>query len=304
MTRAVAHSLVIGAIRLRNGWDSFLVDGLFVALACVAGAIVGSFVNVVVHRVPRGRSVVGGRSACPACGGQIRARDNLPVLGWLLLRGRCRDCNAAISPRYVVVEAACGLLLGALAMTEVVGWYTAGRHPLPLESGGGPGDFRWLAAWGAKALALLTLTAWSLLARAGHAVASRTAALAAVILGVLAAAGGDTLPAGATWAAAGAVAGWVIAAAVGTGGDLRSLPVVGAAGGLVTVVATAGVEAGIRSLRRAASGRFTCFLPPDATCDALAASGAVWIAWPLLRVAATLSWAAAGPLAFSLANPS
>lgn len=70
------------------------------------GALVGSFLNVVIHRVPRGESVVAPRSRCPSCRVEIRSRDNVPVLSWVLLRGRCRSCGAAISPRYPLVEAA------------------------------------------------------------------------------------------------------------------------------------------------------------------------------------------------------
>lgn len=86
------------------------------AVACaVLGLAVGSFLNVVVWRVPRGESVVRPASACPRCGHAIRNHDNVPVLGWLLLGGRCRDCAAPISPRYPLVEAATGLLFAAMA---------------------------------------------------------------------------------------------------------------------------------------------------------------------------------------------
>lgn len=81
-----------------------------------AGLIFGSFVTVVAHRVPRGESVVGGRSRCPRCGGQIAAYDNVPVLSWLLLRGRARCCGAAISPRYPLTELALGLLFAVTAL--------------------------------------------------------------------------------------------------------------------------------------------------------------------------------------------
>lgn len=74
----------------------------------VLGLLIGSFLNVVAHRVPRGESVVSPPSACPACGHLIRPRDNLPVVGWLVLRGRCRDCSEPISARYPLVEAATG----------------------------------------------------------------------------------------------------------------------------------------------------------------------------------------------------
>lgn len=80
------------------------------ALAGVLGLAVGSFLNVVVYRVPLGLSVVRPRSACPRCGKPIRSRDNVPVLSWLLLRGRCRDCGEPIAVRYPVVEAVTALL--------------------------------------------------------------------------------------------------------------------------------------------------------------------------------------------------
>lgn len=70
----------------------------------VFGALIGSFLNVVIFRVPAGRSIVAPPSACGSCGAGIRAWDNIPVLSWVLLRGRCRDCNASISARYPLVE--------------------------------------------------------------------------------------------------------------------------------------------------------------------------------------------------------
>jgi leader peptidase (prepilin peptidase)/N-methyltransferase len=76
----------------------------------VVGLVVGSFVNVVAYRVPQGLSVVRPPSACPACGHRIRPRDNVPVVGWLLLRGRCRDCGSGISIRYPLVEAGTGAI--------------------------------------------------------------------------------------------------------------------------------------------------------------------------------------------------
>ncbi|HEX6351477.1 prepilin peptidase [Actinophytocola sp.] len=83
--------------------------------AGVLGLVVGSFLNVVVHRVPLGQSVVSPPSACPSCGSRIRTRHNVPVAGWLVLRGRCADCDTPISARYPLVELATGLLFAAVA---------------------------------------------------------------------------------------------------------------------------------------------------------------------------------------------
>lgn len=82
----------------------------FTILGAVLGLVVGSFLNVVVHRVPAGLSVVAPASSCPRCGHEIRARDNVPVVSWILLRGRCRDCSTRISVRYPLVESASALL--------------------------------------------------------------------------------------------------------------------------------------------------------------------------------------------------
>lgn len=89
---------------------------MLAALCALVGLAVGSFLNVVVHRVPRGESVVRPPSACPACTAPIRPRDNVPVAGWVLLHGRCRDCAEPISARYPLVEALTGALFGVLAL--------------------------------------------------------------------------------------------------------------------------------------------------------------------------------------------
>lgn len=82
------------------------------------GAIVGSFLNVVVHRLPRGESVVSPRSRCPGCGTTITARDNVPVLSWLLLRGRCRHCGRGISARYPVLELVTALVFMSVGLAR------------------------------------------------------------------------------------------------------------------------------------------------------------------------------------------
>ena len=90
---------------------------LALAAACAPlGLLVGSFLNVVVWRVPRGESVVRPPSACPGCGQPVRPRDNVPVVSWLLLRGRCRDCSTPVSRRYPLVELATAALFAVLAL--------------------------------------------------------------------------------------------------------------------------------------------------------------------------------------------
>jgi leader peptidase (prepilin peptidase)/N-methyltransferase len=78
------------------------------------GACIGSFMNVVIFRLPRGRSVVSPGSRCPRCGAAIRGRDNLPIVSWLLLGAKCRDCRTPISARYPIVELLVGLFFLAL----------------------------------------------------------------------------------------------------------------------------------------------------------------------------------------------
>jgi leader peptidase (prepilin peptidase) / N-methyltransferase len=85
-------------------------------LATLLGAAFGSFFNVVAHRMPRGESLSKPRSRCPGCGTQIRAIDNVPVLSWVLLRGRCRGCREPISPRYPLVEAGTALLCALVVL--------------------------------------------------------------------------------------------------------------------------------------------------------------------------------------------
>jgi leader peptidase (prepilin peptidase)/N-methyltransferase len=92
------------------------VVAVLLAFVGVLGLAIGSFLNVVVHRVPLGVSVVSPPSRCPSCGSGIRARHNVPVAGWLLLRGRCADCATSIPLRYPLVE----LLTGALFV--LVAW--------------------------------------------------------------------------------------------------------------------------------------------------------------------------------------
>ena len=96
--------------------------------AAIGGLLVGSFLNVVAHRLPRGESLLRPRSRCPECGTQLRAIDNVPVISWLALRGRCHHCGASISARYPMVE----LVTGALYIAVVVSQDDAVRIVLGL----------------------------------------------------------------------------------------------------------------------------------------------------------------------------
>jgi prepilin signal peptidase PulO-like enzyme (type II secretory pathway) len=119
---------------VENELMQFVVAGIFgqeievtltgrwfvIGVLTVLGGVVGSFINVVVHRLPRKMSLSQPPSHCPACERPIRWRDNVPVFGWIILGGRCRDCRAAISPRYPLVEALVAVVGGLLAWREAV----------------------------------------------------------------------------------------------------------------------------------------------------------------------------------------
>ncbi|MEO7836734.1 MAG: prepilin peptidase [Acidimicrobiales bacterium] len=92
------------------------------ATCAVLGPVIGSFLNVVIHRVPRKESVVKPRSRCPGCGTELAARDNVPVVSWLLLKGRCRTCAEPISGRYPAVELVTAALFAATAVRLGADW--------------------------------------------------------------------------------------------------------------------------------------------------------------------------------------
>jgi leader peptidase (prepilin peptidase)/N-methyltransferase len=94
----------------------------FATVAGLFGLLIGSFLNVVAYRVPLGLSVVSPPSACPACGHQIRRRDNVPVFSWFLLGAKCRDCEATISARYPIVEAITGVLFAGTYLVIGANW--------------------------------------------------------------------------------------------------------------------------------------------------------------------------------------
>ncbi|MFM7107917.1 MAG: prepilin peptidase [Planctomycetaceae bacterium] len=249
-----------------------------VATAFAAGSMVGSFLNVVAHRVPRGETVVHGRSHCPACGATIRPWDNVPVLGWLLLRGRCRDCGAAISARYPLVEAACGGLAAALAAAEL--WAAPGDVPEAIA-----------VAWAGRTALAMAIVAWALLAERGHDVAASSAATVAAVAALSAALEptlrplpawcGPALLSTDAWpgcllaSAAGLLAGWVAGAIGGRPARLACASVGAALGWQAAVVAAVAAGAVRATVRH-----------PAAAC--LAATAAI-LAWhPLCR-----AWAAA-----------
>jgi leader peptidase (prepilin peptidase)/N-methyltransferase len=88
------------------------------ALLLVVGSCVGSFLNVCLYRIPLGLSLLRPRSRCPHCRTAIALRDNVPVLGWMILRGRCRYCRSAISPRYPIIELMVGILFAASYLVQ------------------------------------------------------------------------------------------------------------------------------------------------------------------------------------------
>ncbi len=108
---------------------SFALQGPELAIAAgaalVFGAVLGSFANVLIHRLPRRESIVFPPSRCPACGMAIRWYDNVPMLSYLLLRGRCRACRANIPVRYPAVELITALGFAALVAVHGLTWHTA-----------------------------------------------------------------------------------------------------------------------------------------------------------------------------------
>jgi leader peptidase (prepilin peptidase)/N-methyltransferase len=117
-------------------------QSILILYAFIVGAVVGSFLNVVIHRVPRRLSIIRPGSACPACSTPIAWYDNLPILSWIALRGKCRSCRAPISFRYPLVEAA-GAALGAFGVAIY------GMTPVAVEVV--------IFAWLSLALALIDL---------------------------------------------------------------------------------------------------------------------------------------------------
>ncbi len=104
------------------------------AIVGVLGAAIGSFLNVVIHRVPAGISVVSPPSACPNCSARVRPYDNIPIVSWVVLRGRCRDCAAPFSGRYALVELLTALVFAGIAAWQLPALLTA---PTPAATAAG-----------------------------------------------------------------------------------------------------------------------------------------------------------------------
>lgn len=98
--------------------DSIIPPFFVIAVCTLFGALIGSFLNVVIHRLPLNKSIAFPNSRCPNCGTAISFYDNIPILSYLMLGGRCRACNARISPRYPAVEALTAILFMLVALTQ------------------------------------------------------------------------------------------------------------------------------------------------------------------------------------------
>jgi leader peptidase (prepilin peptidase)/N-methyltransferase len=205
--------------------DPNTIAWLLVLWLFVLGGVVGSFLNVVVYRLPLGLSVIYPPSHCPKCGKVIRWYDNVPILGWIALGGRCRQCRNPISVRYPAVEAVTATLFGVLGAVEMDRLDTA--YPVHL-------------------LLLCTLLCAGLIEYDGHRPPWRLF-LPSLVLGIFAtlfwripAAGGRELP---EWLAG--WSGWAagLAAAIVLIGTLRSQKSTGLGLGLVSIVACLGWHA-------------------------------------------------------------
>ena len=152
----------------------------------VLGMCVGSFLNVVIYRVPLGISVLVKGSHCPQCGEAIRPRDNLPLLGWLRLKGQCRNCGLAISSRYPIVELLIGLLFLLLFLVELI----SGGANLPVRTPNQMTGVQWIVfemKWDLIAIYLYhcflmcSLFAWAMIRHDGHQVPWKTVAIVLVM---------------------------------------------------------------------------------------------------------------------------
>lgn len=152
----------------------------------VVGACVGSFLNVVIYRIPAGLSVVSKASHCPGCQQSIRGRDNLPLIGWLKLQGQCRNCQIEISSRYPTVELTIGLMFLLLYFVELI----SGGTNLPGRTPNGYAGVLWIlfyTRWDLVALyafhcfVFCALFSWAMIRRDGHRVPLKSVAITLTI---------------------------------------------------------------------------------------------------------------------------
>ena len=275
-----------------------LTDACLALFVCIIGANIGSFLNVVVHRLPRGESVVRGGSHCPACGSPIRWRDNVPILGWLLLRGRCRDCGMSISPRYPLVEAVTATVVGLVASVELL----SGGLNLPGErfagrQGGSDAllfnpDWLLVAACVLHCVVLVTLLAWALLDGAGQQVPWQWGAVTVALIGAAVFALPQLLPVGAglgprqgLWqgliaSAAGLAVGWLAGRGLGDRTAAAGFMLLGAALGWQAVVSVAVLTLAVGAVRRMLAAAIGCFpAGSGVSADLLVAAVVHQLAW-------------------------
>ena len=187
-----------------------------VLVAVAGGFVVGSFLNVVVYRVPRRESLSRPRSHCPSCGSLVAGYDNIPVVSWVVLRGRCRRCKAAISLRYPAVEAATAALFGGAALRY-------GAHPVLGAACAVLAGLVALAgvAWDARSARSAAVPAQgpasSTFARSSLTIAGTTALLSTAFVSAAIVVDHDIV--GVAWAAGGAA---LAALVLGYGGDHQS----------------------------------------------------------------------------------
>ncbi len=187
-----------------------------VLVAVAGGFVVGSFLNVVVYRVPRRESLSRPRSHCPSCGSLVAGYDNIPVVSWVVLRGRCRRCKAAISLRYPAVEAATAALFGGAALRY-------GAHPVLGAACAVLAGLVALAgvAWDARSARSAAVPAQgpasSTFARSSLTIAGTTALLSTAFVSAAIVVDHDLV--GVAWAAGGAA---LAALVLGYGGDHQS----------------------------------------------------------------------------------
>ncbi len=177
----VDPNLAMDRLTLTNNMLFKFVESFTAIWFLVLGTVVGSYLNVVIYRVPLGISVIARRSHCPGCGVGILASDNLPVIGWLRLNGRCRNCDAEISTRYPTVEIIVGLMFLLLFFVELI----SGGTNLPVRRPNTYAGVQWIlfyTKWDLVGLyvyhcfLLSTLIAWAMIRRDGHRVPVRTSA--------------------------------------------------------------------------------------------------------------------------------